>query len=310
MPWTVSHPAAPGGKAPGQHGGWLGKGFDPFRVEGNPDAPGFEVAGLGLPEGLDAPRMSDRRALLAALGHAHAPDLAGTGPRAWDGFQARALDALVSAEARGAFQIDREDPRIRDRYGRHIHGQCLLMARRLVEAGVGLVTVNWHDDGRRFWDTHGSNFARLKDELMPPADRGFAALLDDLSARGLLEETLVVWVGEFGRIPRISKANAGRDRLGRLRPLGRLSDARPGQSRRPRRLDPPCSGDRPGHRDPRPARSAAADQYRHPPRRTLFLIARRLPASASMSDPVPGRPGSSAPVSSVGRGDPHRVATP
>ena len=135
----------------------------------------------------------------------------GRGPQSWDGYQQNALDALVSAEARGAFQIDREDPRLRDRYGRHIHGQCLLLARRLIEAGVGLVTVNWHNDGQNFWDTHGDNFNQLKNRLMPPADQGFAALLEDLDSRGLLDETLVVWVGEFGRTPRINKANSGRE---------------------------------------------------------------------------------------------------
>jgi hypothetical protein len=137
--------------------------------------------------------------------------MSGPGPGSWDGYQGRALDALVSAEARGAFLVGREDPKIRDRYGRNIHGQCLLLARRLVEAGVGLVTVNWHDDGKNFWDTHGDNFNRLKRDLMPPADQGLAALLDDLDARGLLEETLVVWAGEFGRAPRITAANAGRE---------------------------------------------------------------------------------------------------
>jgi len=76
---------------------------------------------------------------------------------------------------------------------------------------VGLVTVNWHNDGQNFWDTHGDNFNRLKNHLMPPADQGFAALLDDLSGRGLLEETLVVWVGEFGRTPKINQANSGRE---------------------------------------------------------------------------------------------------
>jgi hypothetical protein len=209
LPWTVAHPAAPGGKAPGQHGGWLGKGFDPFRVEGDPNRPDFQVAGLSPPEGITASRLSGRRGLLAALGREC--NLPGVGPNAWDTFQVRALDTLEAAEARGAFQIEREDPRIRDRYGRHIHGQCLLLARRLVEAGVGLVTVNWHNDGANFWDTHGDNFRQLKDRLMPPADQGFAALLDDLTARGLLEETLVVWAGEFGRHPRITKGNAGRE---------------------------------------------------------------------------------------------------
>jgi arylsulfatase A-like enzyme len=125
--------------------------------------------------------------------------------------QTKAFDALLSAEARGAFQIDREDPITRDRYGRHIHGQCLLMARRLVESGVPLVTVNWHDDRQNYWDTHVDNFNHLKNRLMPPTDRGLSALLDDLAARGMLDETLVVWVGEFGRNPRITRANAGRE---------------------------------------------------------------------------------------------------
>jgi hypothetical protein len=205
MPWTVAHPAAPGGKAPGQHGGWLGKTFDPFRVEGDPNDSSFRVAGLGLPEDVSAERMAARRIWLRAL-----PSASGfSGP--WENLQTKALDALSSAEARGAFQIEKEDPKTRDRYGRHIHGQCLLLARRLIEAGVGLVTVNWHDDGQNFWDTHGDNFNQLKNRLMPPADQGFSALLDDLAARGLLDETLVVWVGEFGRAPRITTANRGRE---------------------------------------------------------------------------------------------------
>jgi hypothetical protein len=209
MPWTVMHPAAPGGKAPGQDAGWLGKGFDPFHLDGDPNAAGFEVQGLGLPVGISSERFACRRLLFERLaGFARGAE---TSPQSWDRHQQRALDALVSSEARGAFDIAREDPRIRDRYGRHIHGQCLLLARRLVEAGVGLVTVNWHNDGNFFWDTHGNNFNQLKDRLMPPADQGFAALLEDLDVRGLLEETLVVWVGEFGRTPRINRANSGRE---------------------------------------------------------------------------------------------------
>jgi Protein of unknown function (DUF1501) len=206
MPWTVMHPAAPGGRAPGQDAGWLGKAYDPFHVDGDPNTSGFHVEGLGLPDGISFGRLADRRALLKQV-----TDSASLGLHSWDGYQRKALDALVSAEARGAFQIEREDPRLRSRYGRHIHGQCLLLARRLVEAGVGLVTVNWHNDGRNFWDTHGDNFNQLKDRLMPPADQGFSALLEDLDLRGLLDETLVVWVGEFGRTPRIIKANSGRE---------------------------------------------------------------------------------------------------
>jgi len=209
MPWTVSHPAAPGGKAPGQDAGWLGKAFEPFRVQGDPNAPGFTVADLDLPVGVSADRFRGRRDLLAD--RPGASPFEGRAAVGWDALQTRAFDTLTSAEARGAFRLDREDPRTRDRYGRHVHGQCLLLARRLVEAGVGLVTVNWHDDGKFFWDTHGDNFNRLQHQLMPPADQGFAALLDDLDARGLLDETLVVWVGEFGRNPRINRLAAGRE---------------------------------------------------------------------------------------------------
>jgi arylsulfatase A-like enzyme len=174
-------------------------------IDDNPNSPTFAVPGLALPAGLSVERISHRRSLME---DAQRIDTAAPG---WDKFQHQAFDTLLSAEARGAFAIDREDPRLRDRYGRHIHGQCLLLARRLVEAGVRLVTVNWHDDGRNFWDTHGDNFNRLKNDLMPPADQGFAALLDDLAARRLLDTTLVVWVGEFGRAPRITAANAGRE---------------------------------------------------------------------------------------------------
>ncbi len=209
MPWTVMHPAAPGGKAPGQDAGWLGKAFDPFHLDGDPSSRRFRVEGLDLPAGLSLRRIAERRALWERLANGASGSLAGAQP--WDRFQQQALDGLISAEARGAFQIDREDPRLRDRYGRNIHGQCLLLARRLIEAGVGLVTVNWHNDGRNFWDTHGDNFNQLQHRLMPPADQGFAALLEDLAARGLLDETLVVWVGEFGRTPRINKTNSGRE---------------------------------------------------------------------------------------------------
>jgi hypothetical protein len=209
MPWTVMHPAAPGGRAPGQDAGWLGKAFEPFHLDGDPSAANFRVEGLGLPAGISAGRLAERRLLLERL--AGPVDGSLSSPVPWGTYQQRALDGLVSAEARGAFELEREDPRLRDRYGRNIHGQCLLLARRLVEAGVGLVTVNWHNDGQNFWDTHGDNFNQLKNRLMPPADHGFAALLDDHDSRGLLEETLVVWVGEFGRTPRINQANSGRE---------------------------------------------------------------------------------------------------
>jgi hypothetical protein len=201
MPWLVSHPAAPGGMAPGQNAGWLGQAHDPFLVSGDPSRSDFRVVGLQESADLSLDRLRLRRDLLQQL---HQADGLG-------GFQQQAFDMLTSPAAQRAFDLNKEAPATRDRYGRHIHGQCLLLARRLVEAGVPLVCVNWHQDGQNFWDTHGDNFRALKNRLMPPADRGFSALLADLEARGLLDETLLVWVGEFGRRPHITRSNAGRE---------------------------------------------------------------------------------------------------
>jgi hypothetical protein len=210
MPWTVMHPAAPGGRAPGQNGGWLGRRYDPLAIEGDPGSPGFQVPGLEPLPGVPPERLLRRRRLLAALDGRGG---AGEHPALRDlrGFQERALEIVGSRDARAAFDLSREDERTRDRYGRHIHGNCLLLARRLVERGVPLVTVNWHNDGQNFWDTHGDNFRQLKNRLLPPADMGFSALIEDLEARGLLEETLLVWMGEFGRTPKITRGNAGRE---------------------------------------------------------------------------------------------------
>ncbi len=196
LPWAVSHPAAPGGTAPGQNAGWLGSGYDPFLVSGDPNSPKFAVAGLTAPGDLSKERLVSRGDLCRQLdrtgGHS---DL-----------RSKALDLLVAPGVSKAFDLTQEAAKARDKYGRHTHGQSCLLARRLVEAGTKLVTVNWPDDGQSFWDTHGNNFPALKDRLMPPADRAFSALLDDLSERGLLDETLVVWVGEFGRNPNIESA--------------------------------------------------------------------------------------------------------
>src|SRR5699024_11158436 len=115
--------------------------------------------------------------------------------------RARAMSLLLSGRVSGAFDLDQEAPEVRDRYGRHMFGQSLLLARRLVEAGVPIVQVNLRRVQQ--WDTHSANVKSLKDHLLPPTDRGLAALLDDLKARGLLDETLVVIAGEFGRTPRI-----------------------------------------------------------------------------------------------------------
>jgi hypothetical protein len=204
MPWLAYHPAAPGGQAPGQHGGWLGRGYDPLLVSGDPSKPDWRVQELSLADGVSYDRIASRQTLLADIDKQRAvlsADDAG-------GFKQRAFSLLASPESRQAFDLGQEPDSVRDRYGRNIHGQCVLLARRLVEHGVPLVSVNWHNDGRNFWDTHGQNFSRLKKELIPPADQALSALLEDLDARGLLDETIVAWVGEFGRKPQIDNGNA------------------------------------------------------------------------------------------------------
>lgn len=211
VPWKVFHPAAPGGTAPGQHGGWLGKKYDPFLVTGDPNAAGWNVPELALQDGLSSQRMLKRQELLSSLDEARSRLAKRAEGSSWTGYQEQAFGLLTSKAARDAFDLSQEPESVRDRYGRNIHGQSVLLARRLIERGVALVSVNWHNDGQAFWDTHGNNFKRLKNDLLPPAERALAALLDDLTERNLLDETLVAWIGEFGRNPKISQHNAGRE---------------------------------------------------------------------------------------------------
>jgi hypothetical protein len=211
IPWRTSHPAAPGGEAPGQHGGWLGRPFDPFVVSGDIGQPDWRVPELTLEDGMSNQRLDDRRAILGMIDAQRRELFAARGAVHLDRLQESAFSMLTGTAAREAFDLTAETVEVRDRYGRNRHGQAVLLARRLVERGVPLVSVNWHNDGRNFWDTHGDNFNRLKNDLIPLADQALAALLADLAERGLLDETLVVWVGEFGRRPQITKNNAGRE---------------------------------------------------------------------------------------------------
>ncbi len=210
LPWIALHPAAPGGRAPGQNAGWLGRRYDPFVVGGDPSEDAWNVDELAPVEGLSIDRIADRRALLNGIG-AQRRALERAAERDFGNLQQKAFNLLASPQARSSFDLHAETDETRDRYGRNIHGQCVLLARRLVENGVPLVSVNWHNDGRNFWDTHGNNFNRLKNDLIPPADQALTALLEDLEQSGRLDETLVVWVGEFGRKPQITAGNAGRE---------------------------------------------------------------------------------------------------
>jgi hypothetical protein len=229
-PFVQMRPMVPDGaprfveSSHGQGAGWLGPLLNPLTLDDDPNRSGFRpdatLGVISLPDRLTLDRLENRRRLLQAVdaqvrGLGRAAQVA-----ALDAHFDRACDLLSSRHALEAFDLEREDPKTRDRYGRHTHGQTVLMARRLVEANVPIVTVFWPNDGITnvsvYWDTHNRNFIDLKARLMPPADQAFSALLDELDARGLLDSTLVVWTGEFGRTPRVGQsvvggAGAGRD---------------------------------------------------------------------------------------------------
>ena len=193
----------------GQTGGLMGPYLDPWQVTRDPNAADFKLDELTLLPGLSVGRLGQRRSLVTDL-DAQRRRLAtiGTVQKLSDS-QQKAYDLLSSdGSFRRAFEMDREPAAVRDRYGRHAYGQSLLLARRLVEAGMPVVQANMGK--MNTWDTHGNNFKRLKETLLPPFDQGLAALLGDLDERGLLDTTLVVAVGEFGRTPTINK-DAGRD---------------------------------------------------------------------------------------------------
>jgi hypothetical protein len=187
---------------PGQHAGFLGPNFDPWQITRDPNLADFQVDNLRFDPGMEITRLGDRRTLLEQVDQQREWLTQTAEARRLSDQQQRAIAMLNSGLIAQAFEMDREPVAIRDRYGRHMFGQSLLLARRLIQAGVPVVQANM---GRvQNWDTHGSNFTRLKKELLPPLDQGVAALLDDLEATGLLEDTLVMLLGEFGRTPKIS----------------------------------------------------------------------------------------------------------
>lgn len=183
----------------GQNAGFLGARHDPWQVREDPNGPNFRVENLNLPVGLSIRDLDGRRRLLRQVDQQRRPLDQALGD--FTSRQEQAFSMLTTSEVGRAFAIDREPAAVRDRYGRHRFGQSLLLARRLVEAGVPIVQANMGTMNN--WDTHNSNFTQLKDRLLPPLDQGVAALLDDLETRGLLDETLIVMVGEFGRTPQL-----------------------------------------------------------------------------------------------------------
>jgi hypothetical protein len=192
---------------PGQYGGCLGARFDPFVLDDDPAAAAFKVRNLALDSSLPAERLQQRLGLLQNIS-APSRSIASASTAELDVFSQQAAALLQGGKAAEAFDLSREPDSVRERYGRHSWGQSHLLARRLVEAGTRFVTTV--NGPSIIWDTHKDNFNGLKNRLVPPMERAYAALLDDLEERGLLDSTLVVWMGEFGRTPKIN-ADAGRD---------------------------------------------------------------------------------------------------
>src|SRR5262245_32389857 len=202
-----------GNLTPGQFAGFLGRQHDPLTVLSDPSRPGFNVAALSLPEDMTPARLEDRASLLRLVDRQARTLERFAETRSMEVYQERAVKLLTSPALKRAFDLGREPAAVRERYGRNTLGQSCLLARRLVEAGVKLVTVCSGFNGKTpqdAWDTHKDNFRKLKNDLLPPLDRGVSALLDDLAQRGLTKRTLLLVMGEFGRTPKINR-DAGRD---------------------------------------------------------------------------------------------------
>lgn len=202
---------------PGQDAGVLGRKHDPWLLTCDPSTATFQPPALTLPDDIATMRLDHRRQLLDSLDRRFERPAPSINTYTDDARQAWGV--LSSGPARRAFELDTESPKLRDRYGRSRYAQSCLLARRLVEAGVSLVQINWtripNQLNQGGWDTHSQHNQACKNLLMPMMDQCYSALLEDLDQRGLLEDTLVVWMGEFGRTPRFN-GNGGRDHWGNV----------------------------------------------------------------------------------------------
>jgi hypothetical protein len=229
LPNTITLPHKPSKlpyTRPGQFAARLGVQHDPFYINGSLDQPlSFQAPALALEGEMNAARMQQRSELLGAIDSSREKFEQYADSQTWRKHQKRGLDLLLSSQTMTAFDVASEPEEVRARYGQTVNGMSLLLARRLVEAGVPFITVFWKENEKIAdqcksaggWDTHGNNFNCLKDLLFPEFDRGYSALLEDLSNRGLLEQTLVMVTSEMGRTPKIGDprsggvAGAGRD---------------------------------------------------------------------------------------------------
>jgi hypothetical protein len=222
VPTFVAYPHVirDGSITPGQHASFLGKTCDPFFIGQDPNAPDFRLPELSLPANLPLDRLQNRREVLRLIDRQTELLEFSATARGIDAFYDKALTMLTSPRVKKAFDLSAEPAAVRDRYGHTTYGQGCLLARRLVEAGARFVNVYFsnsiggQDTVKGGWDTHGFNskpmYPILRNYLIPITNQTLPTLLEDLESRGLLDSTLVVWMGEFGRSPRINK-DAGRD---------------------------------------------------------------------------------------------------
>jgi hypothetical protein len=208
VPSFVSFPYVlrDGSVSPGQHASFLGKAFDPFYIGSDPNRSDFRLPELSLPSSLPLERLEDRRGLQRMIDRQNDLERWSETARGIDAFYTRAVTMLSSPTVKRAFDLSSEPDKLRDAYGRTTYGQSCLLARRLVETGVRFVSVYFSafiGGAKGGWDTHGDNFNQLKKRLLPITDLAVPTLIEDLQVRGLLDETLVVWMGEFGRSPKI-----------------------------------------------------------------------------------------------------------
>ena len=218
-PFVSMMPVVPNGaprfveSSHGQGAGWLGPTFDPMRIDGDGSKPDYKVGDFDLLADVPLARSNRRRSLLTTIDEQRHQMEQDVRVHATSNHYDRAFSLLSSKGAVDAFDLSREPITVRERYGMNVHGQSVLQARRLVEAGVPFVTVFWPNDGITnvsvYWDTHNRNFVDLKTRLCPVTDQAFSALLDDLQDRGMLDETLIVWTGEMGRTPRVGQGVVG-----------------------------------------------------------------------------------------------------
>ncbi len=204
---TYPHVVRDGSITPGQQASFLGKGYDPFFFGGDPNADSFSLPELELPASVDLARLDKRRQLLGIIDAQLNLRERSAIAAGMNEFQQQALSILSAPGLKQALDIGQEPDWLRDAYGRTTYGQSCLLARRLIEAGTRFVTVYFSSgiggNGREGWDTHQDNFTDLKKRLLPITDQTVPTLIEDLRSRGLLDETLVLWMGEFGRGPKI-----------------------------------------------------------------------------------------------------------